>query len=144
MIKEITTFILNRMSHPYWSRDVNAFAGQIPIFNVNGAKVSDIDRVVGFLENAAPDVIGQLPDRQDKPLQIWNRHKYYMRARDDAMEFFYLLHGLTQLDLPIIVSGITYTAMIIDAIAAPAPILDRDEKARFVFSCNYIWRIMTP
>lgn len=144
MLKEITTFILDQLAHPYWSRDVNLFVGKIPVKNIANAEVVKLDRVCIFLENTPSAVIGQLPDREDKPLQIWNRNNTFFRARNDAYEFYNLLHGSTQWEMPLVDSGPQYIAMIIDAVAAPAPIINPDEKGRVVFSTNYIWRMMRP
>lgn len=144
MLKEITEFILNQLSHPYWTLGVNLFAGKIPVKNSNNLETVKLERLCVFLENTPADVIGQLPDREDKPVQIWNRNNTYFRARTDAYEFFNLLHGSTQWDLPLVDSGPQYTAMITDAIAAPAPIENPDEMGRIVFSTNYIWRMMRP
>lgn len=144
MLKEMTTFILDQLSHPYWILDINLFAGKLPVKNMAGAKVVELDRICVFLENTPAGTIGQLPDREDKPLQIWNRNNTFMRARKDAYEFYNLLHGATQWDMPIVDSGPQYTAMVIDAIGSPAPIINPDDKGRVVFSTNYLWLMMSP
>lgn len=142
MLKEISTFILDRVAaNPYWQRDVNYFAGHRPVRNNASLSVEQIPRIAVILENAPADVIGDLPDRADKPVQILNRNESFFTARDDAYEFFNALHGLSQCDLPVIVSGSEWTAMIIDAIASPFPVENPDDKDRTVFSTNYLFRI---
>ena len=145
MLKEIATFILNRVSltgsHSYWVIDTNMFAGHIPLRNKANINLLQGPRMCAILENTSADVIGDLPDRADKPIQILNRAANFFEAREDAMEFYTALHGLVQCDLPVITSGFEYTAMIIDAMATPYPIENPDEKDRFWFSTNYMFRI---
>jgi hypothetical protein len=111
---------------------------------VDGTKVDSIERICAILFNATGDVVGDLPDRADLPVQIWNRHRSYFTARDDAQAFFEVLHGSSQWALPILASGKEYTAMIIDAVATPAVIENPDIKGRFVFSANYLFRVCNP
>jgi hypothetical protein len=77
----------------------------------------------------------------DKEVQVWNRARDYMDARDDAMTIFELLHGTAGWNLPVIVSGENYLAMAVEAAGSPAPIENPDERGFFVFSTNYIWRL---
>lgn len=143
MLKEITTFILNRIApvNPYWQRDVNFFAGHIPVRNRAGLALTQIDRICAVLENTPADLIGDLPDRQDKEIQILNRNDNFFEAREDAMQFFDDLHGENQCDLPVLTSGQEYTVMVIDGIGSPVPIENPDDKSRFWFSANYLFRI---
>ena len=141
MIKEIATHILSRTSVSYWARDINFFVGHLPIININDDKVDTIKRVAVVLENVPADEIGDLPDRADKPIQIWNRAASFFQARDDAYELYEILHGSSQWVLPELSSGREYCAMIIDAQASPAPIENPNEEGLFVFSGNYIFRI---
>ena len=142
MIKEIAAFILQQNAAiTYWVRDVNYFVGHIPILNINNVKVEGISRIAGILENSPGDPVGDLPDRLDKPIQIYNRAGSYFQARRDAKNFYDSLHGSSQWELPSITSGETYWAMIIDAMGSFAPIENPDSKGRFVFSANYLFRI---
>lgn len=143
MIKEISEFILDRVSIAYWERDVNFFVGSMPETNKNRDKVEVIPRIAVILENTPADVTGYLVDRMDKPIQILNRHKSFFLAREDAYRFYWALHGATGFDLPIISSGKEWTAMIVDAMGSPVPIENPDEKNRYVFSTNYMWRIQS-
>ena len=143
MLKEIGTFILNRINviEPYWTLDINYFVGHRPVRNKNGLALEQLDRIAVILENSPADLIGDLPDRQDKPIQILNRHSNFFTARDDAYKFFVDLHGENQCDLPVFTSGLAYTVMVIDGIGSPVPIENPDAKDRFVFSTNYMFRI---
>ena len=146
MIKQMSTLVLNRVGtvQSYWIRDVNCFVGHIPIENINGVKVESMDRICAFLFNTPAATVGDLPDRADQELQIWNRHLSWHNAREDAMVFFEVLHGGSQWDLPVIESGDNYNSMIIDAVGTPAPIENPDPKRRYVFSCNYLFRVCNP
>jgi len=142
MIKEISTFILQRLApHPYWERDINFFVGHIPVRNKDGMNILQIPRIVAILENSAADVTGYLPDRADKPIQVLNRNDNFFEAREDAYEIYDLLHGLEGCDLPVVASGGDYVAMIIDAMSQPYPIENPDGKGRYAFTTNYLFRI---
>jgi hypothetical protein len=141
MIKEVSEFILQRLAHSYWERDINFFVGHLPTVNKEGKKVEEITRICAVLENTPADTIGDLPDRADKPIQIYNWNNSYFSARVDAFEFHTVLHGSSQWQLPIIESGSEYTAMIIDSYATPAPIESPNERGLYIFSCNYLFRI---
>lgn len=141
MIKEISEFIRVRSAISYWNLDVNYFVGHLPLINANQDKVEVIERVAVILENVPADLEGDLPDRQFKPIQIWNRNKSFFTAREDAYRFFDSLHGCSQWDLPVIGSGEEYTVMVIDGMGSPTPIENPDPKNRVVFSTNYMWRI---
>lgn len=143
MLKEVATFINQRIVgiNTYWVLDMTMFTGHIPLRDKAGKNLLQIPRMCAILEGTAADVIGDLPDRADKPIQILNRNDNYFEARKDAMEFFTDLHGLVGCDLPVITSGSEYVAMIIDAMATPQPVENPDEKDRFWFSTNYLFRI---
>ena len=143
MLKEIGTFILNRINvvNPFWERDINFFVGHRPVRNTNGLALEQIPRMTVILENSPADLVGDLPDRQDKPIQILNRNATFFTARDDANQFFADLHGENQCDLPVIASGLEYTVMVIDGIGSPVPIENPGDKDRTVFSTNYLFRI---
>lgn len=100
------------------------------------------DRCNVVLETAGGPVYFDLPDRVDKMIQVISRAKTYMDARDDAQEIFLALHdgtgGWTLTAIPPAVQD--YVAMTITPLADPQYI-GQDEKKRFEFSCNYIWRI---
>jgi len=136
MIQEIAKLIENRTT---WVIDVNLFVGHLPLTTKAGLPIPD--RVLLLLENTPADTVPALPDRADKPIQFWNRAKTYFTARQDAVALYWLLQGQSWLDLPIIAPGVKWTAMVIDAVAWPAPIEQPGEVGLYVFSTNYIWRI---
>ena len=135
-LREIAQFIEDNTS---WQIGVDFFVGHLPPKTDDGEDPPV--RCVVLLENTPGAVEGQLPDRIDKPVQIWNRAQNYTQARDDAYEFYNLLHGTHGWNLPVLTSGEEYLAMTVDAIGTPAPIQNPDERGRFVFSTNYLWRI---
>ena len=107
------------------------------------------DRCNVVLESAGGAVHPDLPDRVDKNIQVISRANTYMDARDDANEIFKALHGT--LEGSVLPFGATtmpavapatqdYEAMTITPLADPQYI-GQDEKKRFEFSTNYIFRI---
>jgi hypothetical protein len=136
MIQEIAQLIENRTT---WVIDSTMFIGHLPSKTMGG--IAPPERVVVLLENTPPAVIGQLPDRQDKEVQVLNRARTFFTARADATAIYRLLHGLSWVDLPVLTSGEEWTAMIIDAVAAPAPIENPNAQGIFTFSTNYIFRM---
>ena len=142
MLKEITQFIIDQGLGPPWVLGVNIFAGHMPVKDKNDAALGD--RILLVLENTSGDTIGELPDRVDKMIQIWNRATGYFQARADAQEVYKFLHGSAGWELTEVEES-GYLVMVIDAVGSPAPIENPDEKGFFSFSTNYIWRIQnTP
>jgi hypothetical protein len=139
LIMEIAQWLLSLSGVP-WVLGETFFVGSLPIKDKNGHDVPE--QVMVMLERTPAAVDGYLPDYQAKPIQIWNRARDYMTARDDAMEIYEKIHGLSGIDLPAIESGHpNYEAMTIDAVAAPAPIANPGDDGLFQFSTNYIFRI---
>lgn len=98
------------------------------------------DRCQVVLESAGGATYFDLPDRGDVLIQVISRAKSQMNARDDAWEVYKAIHGTAGWDLPVISSGVFYVAMTIEAVATPQYI-GQDDKRRFEFSTNYIFRI---
>lgn len=107
------------------------------------------DRCSVVLESGGGAVYYDLPDRVDKMIQVISRATTYMTARTDARIIYKALFpDLTGDGLPLgsmAISAIApatqdYVAMIIEPLADPQYI-GQDEKKRFEFSCNYIFRI---
>jgi hypothetical protein len=143
MIKEIAEFILAHCGSALgFTFGVDYFAGHLPDKNILG--LTSPNRVCVVLDRVPAGVIGDLPDRLDAHIQVWNRASTYFEARDDAWEIFECLHGETGWALPVLVSGKNYYAMIIDAEAAPAPIANPNAKGLFEFSTNYLFRLENP
>lgn len=142
ILKEICQFIEDQSFGPPWTIGVTLFAGHMPVKDKNGAGLGD--RILLVLENTPGDTIGELPDRVDKMIQIWNRASGYFQARADAKEIYTFLHGSAGWELAEVEES-GYLVMVIDGVGSPAPIENPDEKGFFVFSTNYIWRIQnTP
>lgn len=137
MLKEITTFILQQSGMGDWERDVNFFAGHLPVKNKNGDDCPI--RCVVLLENAGGATVPDLADRADKAIQIWNRNTSFFTAREDAYLFYDTLHATEGWTLPVVDAA--YYAMEIIATNIPAPIGNPDEKGNYIFSTNYIWMI---
>jgi hypothetical protein len=141
MIKDIALFILSHSGLP-WTLDEDFFVGHLPARNKNGDLVENMKRVMVILERVPGAVIGDLPDRCDKAIQVWNRAGSYFVAAEDAEQIFAILHGATGWDMvPPVGSAPEYYAMTIDAVASPAPIAAPNEKGLFEFSTNYVFRI---
>jgi hypothetical protein len=140
MIKNIAQFMVNNVVG--WTIGENFFVGHVPIEAMDNQRLRETDkkRVVFLLENTPPDTVPQIKDRENKPIQIFNRAETYFQARADAYSFYNFLHGRSQDQLPTI-AGDTweYTSMIIDAINAPAPLENPDDKSLFYFSTNYLF-----
>jgi len=138
ILEDIARFILGH-SGLVWTFGVDFFAGYLPIKDMNDDPVGA--RVMVILERTPGPVIGDLPDRVDKAIQIWNRSDTYEEASLDAQEIFDILHGASGRHLPAGSSPKAYYAMTIDAIADPAPIAAPKARGLFEFSTNYIFRI---
>lgn len=140
MLKEIAQFIENQSDNCGLTIGTNFFTGYLPQKTDAGAEVPD--RCVVLLENAGGVPVGQLPDWLDpKALQVWNRARDFWDARDDAWCLFNMLHGLSHVVLPVVSGGPSYDALVIDAVAPPAPIENPNKQNLFVFSTNYFWSI---
>jgi len=106
-------------------------------------------RCIVVLESAGGALHYDLPDRVDKNIQVISRAKKYMDARDDAWEVFRALYGtlpgsvlpLGSMTMPAVPPATQdYEAMTITPLADPQYV-GQDEKRRFQFSTNYIFRI---
>ncbi len=107
------------------------------------------DRCSVVLESVGGSVYYDLPDRVDKMIQVISRAYKYMDARADAWTIYKALFpDLNASELPLGSMPIAaiapatqnYIAMTIEPVAAPAYI-GQDEKKRYEFSCNYIFRM---
>ena len=83
-----------------------------------------------------------VPERTDKMIQVLSRSKSYNIARAGAEEIYLFLKGAAGWDLPEIVEGEKYFAMVIEAISAPQYLgLQDDNSNRHQFSTNYMFKI---
>lgn len=130
MIKEVAAFIASKTSF--------IIGDTLQV----GHRTQDApDRCNVVLESAGGGLHFDLPDRVDKMIQIISKAKTYFHARADAWEIFGVLHGTAGWTLSAISPAVQdYEAMVIEALADPQNI-GQDEKGRYEFSCNYIFRI---
>lgn len=132
MIKEIGTFIAARAGLAVGT--TMQIGHRIP---------SSPDRCSVALESGGGGLHFDLSDRVDKMIQVISRAKTYMTARDDARTIFNALHGEAgwKTGLTAIAPATQdYEAMTIEALSDPQYI-GQDDKDRYEFSTNYIFRI---
>jgi len=132
MIKEIGTFIAARAGFAVGTT-----------MQIGHRTDSSPDRCGVALESAGGGLHFDLPDRVDKMIQVISRATTYMDARDDAWTIFNALHGEAgwKTDLTAIAPATqNYEAMTIEALTDPQYI-GQDDKDRYEFSTNYIFRI---
>ena len=138
VIKAIATF-LEAISGCDWIIGENLFAGSLPLKRSDGTDPPV--RCAVILETAPGIVVPDLPDWEEKAIQIWNRAENYMDARGDAYCIFEAIHGTAGWTLPSVDGGPQYSAMVINAVGLPAVIENPNDKGHFVFSTNYIWSL---
>ena len=95
MIKEVTTFIRDRVNSPLavpvpvaLAIDVNLFAGHRPL-----GVVPDPDDCDVVLESSGGTPFFDLPERADVVFQVLSRAKTYMDARDRAWAIYNAIYG---------------------------------------------------
>jgi len=101
---------------------------------------SDPDRCQVIQEATGSAVFGQLKYRIDKTIQIVSRAKQYGEARSDSWEIFRAIHGTFGWTLSGHEVGVEYLCEVIEANADPQYI-GKDEKGRYEFVTNYIFKI---
>lgn len=130
MIKEVAAFIASKTTFVVGST-----------LQVGHRTQDAPDQCNVVLESAGGGLHFDLSDRVDKMIQIISRAKTYFKARDDAWEIFNVLHGASGWTLSAVApASQDYEAMVIEALADPQSI-GQDDKGRFEFSTNYIFRI---
>lgn len=135
MLKEIAKFIEDKTAT--FVIGTNLFEGH---------RLQDApDRCTCILETGGSSLDFDLTDKIDKMIQVLSRSKTYFTARADAWEVFNALHtgtyGMAGHTLAAVAPAIQdYEAMVIEAISDPQYI-GQDEKRRYEFSCNYLFRI---
>lgn len=150
MIKEITTFIRDQavalVPPVVLTIDTDLFAGHRPQGTTDNCDL--------ILETTGGEIFFELPERADPVIQVLSRGKTYFTARarahviydaifrihtvPDALGFTYGSAGWPI--GPILPGGDTYEIMVIVPLAPPQWI-DQDEKLRYEFSTNYIFKI---
>ena len=130
MIKEITAFIASKTSFAVGSTIIAGHRTQ-----------DDADRCNVVIESAGGEVYFDLPDRVDKLIQIISRAETYMDALADAEEIYFAIHGTAGWTMTAVAPAVQdYEAQTIEGLAPPQYI-GQDDKKRFRFSTNYIFRI---
>jgi len=122
-----------------WVIGSNLFVGYRPDRRPDGSAVPIRCAVV--LERGGSGVVPDLPDWEEKAVQIWNRAEDYATALEDAWCLYEALHGTAGWTLPATFGSPTQDAMVINAVAAPVPIANPNEEGYYEFSTNYVWSI---
>lgn len=130
MIKEIAAFI---------ARKTSLVVGTT--LQVGHRTQNAPDQCSAVLEAAGGGLYFDLPDRNDKNIQVLSRANSYFRARTEAREVFAAIHGTAGWTLTAVPPATqNYEAQTIEALADPQYI-GQDDKGRYEFSTNYIFRI---
>ena len=134
MIKEVAKFIANNAGLIIGT---DLFEGHRP--------QSTIDACDVVLESSGGSVFPELPERADVVFQVLSRAKSYFTARARAWAIYDAIYrdwtyGAANFTLPIETVGEEYEAMIIEPLATPQYI-GQDEKLRYEFSANYVFKI---
>lgn len=106
---------------------------------VNWRPTDAPDRCTTLLETGG-STITDLPDREDKLIQLLSRALASDDARDDAYELFDALHGVSGFDLPEVVVGDKYRLQVSEA-TSPPQYLGINAKKYHEYSTNYILKI---
>lgn len=130
MIKEIAQYIENEADG--FAIGTNLFPGHIPI-SIDG------DATV-IIETPAGEINFYLPDYQGKVINVVNRARAYLEAKESADNIFNALHGSAGVSLPVVDAGPEYLADVIQALNPPGYI-GQDERGFHEFSTNYMFRI---
>ena len=118
----------------------NLFVGGFPDLRADGTKTPN--RAVTLIDQSGSAVYFDIPDRADFMVQVLARGDQKRDPKTDSETIFKRIHGIAQINLPPedALSGGLYVAMTIEANAGPRDI-GQDEKGRFQYSTNYIFRI---
>ncbi len=134
MIQEVAKFIANKAG---LTVGTDIFEGHRPQGTIDACDV--------LMETAGGSIFPDLPERADITFQVLSRAKNYVAARARAYVIYDAIYrdwtyGAANFTLPIVTIGEEYEAMIIEPLAPPQ-FIGQDEKGRFEFSCNYIFKI---
>lgn len=139
MLQEFCQWIENNTA---WKIGIDLFIAELPLTRDDGTAVPE--RCVVIYEDGPAVGDGNLPDRSDKEIQIWNRNADYWLAREDAKALYKRLHLKENISLPVLTSGENYLIMEIEGSAEPAPIAKPNAEGLYEFSTNFILRIEDP
>lgn len=134
MIQEVAKFIANKAG---LTIGTDLFEGHRPQGTIDACDV--------LMETAGGTIFPDLPERADITFQVLSRAKNYVKARARAYVIYDAIYrnwtyGAAGFTLPIVTVGEEYEAMIIEPLAPPQYI-GQDEKSRFEFSTNYVFKI---
>lgn len=132
MIKEVTDFIATQAG---LTRDTDIFAGHRLLDTIDACDV--------VLEVTGGNVFFDLPERADPVFQVLSRAKTYMIARARAYVIYDAIfrdhiYGSAGWILPVVDAA--YEAMVIEPLAPPQ-YRGLDDKKRFEFSTNYVFKL---
>lgn len=122
-----------------WVIGRNLFIGFLPDKRQDGTPPPIECCVV--MERTPGGVVPDLPDWEEKAVQIWNRAEDYHTALQDAWCLYEALHGTAGWTLPATFGCPTQDCMVINAAGTPAPIANPNKQGYFEFSTNYIFSI---
>jgi len=122
-----------------WVLGRNLFVAYLPDKRADGTPPPV--RCCVVLERTPGGTVPDLPDWEEKAIQIWNRAEDYYTASVDAWCLYTALHGTAGWTLPATLGMPAQHCMVIAGVGSPAPIQNPDEKGYFEFSTNYIWSI---
>jgi len=141
MIEEITTFIRDKAA--LLPAPVALLIGTDLFMGHRPQDCNDNCDVV--LETTGGEIFFDLPERADPVIQVLSRGDTYFTARIRAHVIFdaiFRMHtfGSAGWTLPVIIAGVKYEAMAIVPLSPPQHI-GQDEKLRYEFSTNYIFKL---
>ena len=138
MIDSVVQWIVN-LGLGY-TTGVNVFSGFIPSKRSDETEVPD--RILLIADSASSAVYFDVRDRVDFLVQFLNRSRNKAECNSDAKIIFDRIHGKCGINLPDRDegSGRLYVSMTVEANQAPQSV-GQDEKRRFLYSTNYIFRI---
>jgi len=122
-----------------WVIGRNLFIGHLPDKRPDNTDVPA--RCVVVMERTPGGVVPDLPDWEEKAIQIWNRAEDYHTALEDAWCLYEALHGTAGWTLPAMFGSPEQDCMVINAQGSPAPIAMPADRGFVEFSTNYIWSI---
>jgi len=134
MLKEVCKFIADKAS---LTRGTDLFEGHRPQDTPDACDV--------ILETGGGSIFPDQPDRADVTIQVLSRAKTYYTARTRAWNIYDAIYkdwtyGSAGWTLSGVDGGDDLLAMVIEPLAVPQYI-GQDEKGRYEFSTNYIFRI---
>ena len=134
MIQEVAAFIADKAG---LTVGTDLFEGHRPQGTIDACDL--------LQETTGGEIFFDLPERADPVFQVLSRAKNYVAARARAYIIYKAIYrdwiyGAAGFTLPVVTVGEEYEAMIIEPLAPPQ-YMGQDEKGRFEFSTNYMFKI---